>query len=267
MQTAKWCASLSCILLAGCATQPTNPPPAPVPIPQPAPLAKRIDVPPSPLDSLSPAVRDAFLSGQTAPFQDRMTWEMAYDRHAVQTIECAPMHVTEIVFSSNESVVKVEPGDTDRWDVSVDRNRLLVKPVPPGRAAAGTTTLTPAPESYSTNLVAATDRNTYHFMLVSRPGRWMEQVEIYYPDQIRAALDARAAALQANGLPPDKQQEVIASDGPKQHKPSVQVRSDRRGRAHSGRNILRDADLVDARANACNASSKRDGSTDLAPRC
>jgi type IV secretion system protein TrbG len=51
------------------------------------------------------------------------------------------------------------------------------------------------PLSYSTNLVAETDKRSYHFIVQSTPHTWMEQVRFFYPDEITAAREARAAAM------------------------------------------------------------------------
>src|SRR6266567_680688 len=90
-------ASLAAIaLLAGCATQPPLAPPI-VPAALVNPPPKPVHIPPDPLDSISPVLRDAYLRGQRGPIHYGFTWEFAFDPHATETIYCSPLHVSEIV--------------------------------------------------------------------------------------------------------------------------------------------------------------------------
>jgi type IV secretion system protein VirB9 len=184
------------VLLTGCATQP-----APTPSLVPAALInappKPVHIPPDPLDTLSPAVRRAYLMGATTHIRDGFTIIFPYSDHAEPTIYCSPLHVTEIILGQGERITNSAIGDSDRWEINASRSHILVKPTPPGHGqggAYGATAIMP-PVVYSTNLIAETDKRTYHFVLQSTAHRYTEQVIFFYPDEITAARDARALAM------------------------------------------------------------------------
>ena len=184
-------------ILAGCATQPRVSPPPLVPVALINPPPKPVPIPSDPLDQLSPAVRVAYLRGDRGPIRDGFTWQFAYNPHATETIYCSPLHVSEIVLGSDEHIVSSAVGDSDRWVIDAQGNHLLIKPTPPGHGQSESygAAIAMVPVEYSTNLIAETDRRTYHFMLQSTPHRWMEQTTFFYPDDIRAARAARDNAM------------------------------------------------------------------------
>jgi type IV secretion system protein TrbG len=183
--------------LIGCATQPASTPPL-VPAVLLNPPPKPVHIPADPLDSLSAAERAAYLHGQRGPIHDGFTWEFGFDPHATETVYCSPMHVTEIILGEGERIANSAIGDSDRWEVNASGNHILIKPTPPGHNQgasypAGMTVMPPV--VYSTNLIAESDKHTYHFILQSTAHRWMEQVTFFYPDDITAARAARAQAM------------------------------------------------------------------------
>jgi len=186
------------VILGGCATrQPALPPTlaaADLANPQPKP----VNIPADPLDALAPAVREDYLQGAHGPIRDGFTWEFAYNPHATETIYCSPLHVSEIVLGADEHITNSSIGDSDRWQVNANGDRILIKPTPAGHSQSatygGAVTVT-MPVVYGTNLIVETDKRTYHLMLQATPHRWMEQVTFFYPEEITAARQARANAL------------------------------------------------------------------------
>jgi type IV secretion system protein TrbG len=184
------------VMLGGCAMRQPAPPPltaADLANPQPKP----VNIPADPLDTLAPALRQAYLRGAHGPIRDGFTWEFAYNPHATATVYCSPLHVSEIVLGADEHIANSSIGDSDRWQVNAAGDHILIKPTPPGHSQGGTfgAVAVAMPVVYGTNLIVETDRRTYHLVLQSTPHRWMEQVTFFYPEEITAARMARANAL------------------------------------------------------------------------
>ena len=184
------------VLLGGCGMQqPAQPPLTAADLVNAQP--KAVHIPADPLDTLTPAVRQAYLRGARGPIRDGFTWEFAYNPHATEMIYCSPPHVSEIVLGADEHITNSSIGDSDRWQVNAAGDHLLIKPTPPGHSQGGTygAAAVVMPVIYGTNLIVETDQRTYHLMLQSTPHRWMEQVTFFYPAEITAARTARANAL------------------------------------------------------------------------
>jgi len=185
------------VLLGGCAMRQPAPPllaAADLASPQPKP----VNIPADPLDTLSPAVRQAYLHDARGPICDGFTWEFAYSPHATETIYCSPLHVSEIVLGADEHITNSSIGDSDRWQVNANGDRILIKPTPGGHSQSATyggAATVALPVVYGTNLIVETDKRTYHLMLQSTPHRWMEQVTFFYPEEITATRLARTNAL------------------------------------------------------------------------
>lgn len=117
-------------------------------------------------------------------------------------LSCQPLHATQIRLSGNEWTNKdnVILGDSERWSVKVGDGVVLVKPL---RTTDTVVSAGPQPEIHPpapnmrTNLIIHTDKHDYTFNLtVKKP--LTEAVSFYYPDDVRAASAARAAALKEN---------------------------------------------------------------------
>jgi type IV secretion system protein VirB9 len=196
----RFAGSIVAILVAGCATtQPQAPPLTP------ANLAKvtqpRVSVPPDPLDHLPPALRQAYLSKSDKPVQNGFATFYQYRQYDEPTIRCAPGHITEIVLANDEKVTAATVGDSVRWMVVPEQNKIRVKACPQGcatgvGAAAAQPAVAAAPTVYASNLVIDTDRRTYHLKLQAGPlARAMESFVFWYPEDIAAAEAARADAM------------------------------------------------------------------------
>jgi type IV secretory pathway VirB9-like protein len=187
------------IILAGCASQPP-----PVPIVQVAPAPKKvIVVPPDPMADLTPDVQTAIRDHQTPTLHDGIATIYAYSPTKSWDLYCAPLHATEIRLNPDEIADKdsVVLGDSLRWTIKVSRQAVMVEPL-------GTT----ADPHMQTNLIIATNRRSYHFLLRLRPTP-MTAIGFYYPDDIRQLEAARQlvqseAAKQAADPPAPK--EVLA---------------------------------------------------------
>jgi P-type conjugative transfer protein TrbG len=229
---------LASALLAGCvAQQPAPQPLMPAELTNPAP--PQIHVPPDPLDALSPAVREAYLRGSTKPIRDGISTIFPYSEHGRPVIYTSPLHVTEIVLGPGERLTtNTAIGDSERFSIEASGNTILIKPTPFGHAQQGSTYSTDAnakvPSAYSTNLVAETDKRSYHFIIQSTPKTWMEmeQVSFWFPEDITAARTARAAVLreatrQAAAPSPDQLNFSYKVTGPDVIWKPTQVFSDR----------------------------------------
>ena len=128
---------LASALLTGCALQPPAPTPAPyVPAALVNPAAKPVDVPPDPLATLPPDVREAVLNGQPRPLHKGIVTLFPYDPYSQPLINCQVLRVTEIDFAPDEKVTTegIGIGDSERWAVQPAGNRVLVKPKEAGIA-------------------------------------------------------------------------------------------------------------------------------------
>jgi len=113
------------ILLGGCAMrQPAAPPLTAADLVNAQP--KAVHIPADPLDTLAPAVRQAYLRDARGPIRDGFTWEFAYSPHATETIYCSPLHVSEIVLGADEHITNSSIGDSDRWQVNANGDRILL---------------------------------------------------------------------------------------------------------------------------------------------
>jgi type IV secretion system protein TrbG len=200
------------------------------------PAPPQIHVPPDPLDALSPAVREAYLRGSTKPIRDGISTIFPYSEHGRPVIYTSPLHVTEIILGPGERLMASAIGDSDRFATDARGNTILIKPTPFGHAQQGSTYSTNADakvaSAYSTNLVAETDKRSYHFIIQSTPKTWMEQVSFWFPDDITAARTARAAVLresarQAAAPSPDQLNFSYKVTGPDVIWKPTQVFSDR----------------------------------------
>ena len=174
---------LASSLLTGCATvqQPTSTPAPYVPAALVNPPPKPVYVPPDPLVTLPPDVRQVILSGQGRTLHKGIVTLFPYDPYSQPLINCQVLRVTEIVFAADEKVTAegIGIGDSERWAVQPTGNRVLIKPKEAGIA---------------TDLIVATSKRSYHLGLRTR-APYMPQASFYYPDEIATATAARDAAL------------------------------------------------------------------------
>src|SRR5215831_19034359 len=187
------------LTLAACAPQQAPTPPL---VPATFTPAPQVSVPPDPLDSLPPTLRDGFAV------------YLPYREHSAPIVHAAPDHVTEIVLDPAEHITHAWAGDNLRWAIWPEGNHLRLKACPKGcnsvNGAAAQVATVPVPTVYSTNLVVDTDHpRTYHFELMAGPlSRATETLTMWYPEDVAQAeanrRDAmRKAAAQAID-PPDR---------------------------------------------------------------
>src|SRR5229473_3369860 len=163
--------SIILVLAAGCGGRQQPAPPL-IPANFAAVTQPPINVPPNPLDSLPPALRQAYVNKSDKPVQSGFVTFYAYRQYEEPTIRCAPGHITEIVLANDEKVTAATVGDSVRWMLAA------------------------APTVYATNLIIDTDRRTYHVKLQAGPlARAMESFAFWYPEDIAAAETARAEAM------------------------------------------------------------------------
>ena len=170
------------LVLAGCASQA---PPAPVVVikhdlaPPP-----KVLIPPDPMVNLSPEVQAAIQGHQTPTLHDGIATIYPYSPNRSWAIYCAPLSATEIRLNPDEVTDKdsVVLGDSLRWAIKVSRQAVMVEPL-------GTT----ADPQMQTNLIIATNRRSYHFVLRLR-SKPMTAVQFFYPDDVRQLEAARQVA-------------------------------------------------------------------------
>ena len=210
---------LASALLTGCTLQPPAPTPAPyVPAALVNPAAKPVDVPPDPLATLPPNVREAVLNGQPRPLHKGIVTLFPYDPYSQPLINCQVLRVTEIDFAPDEKVTTegIGIGDSERWAVQPAGNRVLVKPKEAGIA---------------TDLIVATSKRSYHLGLRTH-APYMPEASFYYPDDIRTAEAERTAALHkaaqqaADPIPSKPLSFAYRIEGPQYAWRPVQVFSD-----------------------------------------
>jgi type IV secretion system protein TrbG len=194
-------AFLGLVFFLGCAPTQTHQP-QPLEPASPAPIARpQVNIPPDPLAKLPLAVQAAYLSGQSASVRDGFAIFYPYHPYDEPTVRTAPSHVTEIVLSPDEQVVSATVGDSTRWMLEPNLNHVRVKPCPQGCSNAGGAAagqpVPNAPRFFNTNLIIDTNRpRTYHInLLAGPPTHAMETFAFWYPDDIAAAQQARAAAI------------------------------------------------------------------------
>jgi type IV secretion system protein TrbG len=169
------------IILAACASQP--PPPQIVKVSEPAPKPA-IVVPSDPMDGLSPDIQAAIKGHQTPTLKDGIATIYPYSPNTQWTVYCAPLSATEIRLNPDEHTDKdsVVSGDSLRWAIKVSKQAVMVEPL-------GTT----ADPHMVSNLIIATNRRSYHFLLKLRT-KPMSAVAFYYPDDVRQLQAARQVA-------------------------------------------------------------------------
>jgi type IV secretion system protein TrbG len=204
----------SVVTLAACAPQQPSPPPM---VPASFTPAPQVHIPPDPLDSLPPGLRQAYLSGSDAPVRDGFAVFIPYREFAEPAVHAAPDHVTEIVLDPGERITHAWAGDNLRWAIWPEGDHLRLKACPkgcntPAGQAAGTSAqvaTVAVPTIYSTNLVVDTDHpRTYHFKLVAGSlSHATETLAMWYPEDIAAAEAVRKEAMRKAALqaidPPD----------------------------------------------------------------
>jgi type IV secretion system protein TrbG len=211
---------LASALLSGCAAvqapAPTRAAYVPASLVNPPP--KPVYVPPDPLATLLPDVRNAVLSGQPRPLHKGIATLFPYDPYDQPLINCQVLRVTEIVFAPEEKVTAegLGIGDSERWAVQPAGNRILVKPKETGIA---------------TDLIVATNHRSYHLGLRTH-APYMPRASFYYPDDVGAAIAARDAALRkaaqqvADPIPSKPLNFAFKIDGPNYAWKPLQVFSD-----------------------------------------
>jgi type IV secretory pathway VirB9-like protein len=169
------------IVLAGCASQP--PPPQIVKVIEPAPKPA-IVIPPDPMADLSPDIQAAIKGHQTPTLQDGIATIYPYSPNTEWTIYCTALSATEIRLNPDEHTDKdsVVLGDSLRWAIKVSKQAVMVEPL-------GTT----ADPHMVSNLIIATNRRSYHFIVKLR-SKPMDAVAFYYPDDVRELQAARQVA-------------------------------------------------------------------------
>jgi len=114
---------------------------------------------------------------------DNRLQTLVYDANAVVRVEGRVKVQTTIKFGPDEVIENVAIGDSAAWQVQPNKAQslLFVKPLNP---------------SARTNMTVVTDKRTYLFDLIARPGNSALYVlQFRYPDLERAAEEARLAAI------------------------------------------------------------------------
>jgi type IV secretion system protein TrbG len=178
---------LAAAFLAGCAVQPSTEPPPQIPASLTTAPEKHIEVPPDPLETLTPDVRQAIEANKRPTLHHGITTVFAYSQDSQWTVYCQPLRVTEIQLSPDEHAKKngVDIGDSARWGVEIGDQTVMVKPLADA-----------SDKNMTTNLVIHTDHRSYH-LLLRLSTRFVPAIAWYYPDDVTTAQAARQVALKA----------------------------------------------------------------------
>ncbi len=184
-------------VLSACASQHQTPAPPPLNLVTEAPVEPSATPPPTGAQLLArqpsevqAAIKEHQQDGKWRVYRTAEYTLYPYHQEPEPTVDCAPLHTTDIQLQPGETITDVALGDTERWmatpaasgDLRNAVPHLAVKPQAPG---------------IETNLTIYTTKHIYHLLLHSR-GRAMQEVEFYYPDELIAAMnDADAAAANA----------------------------------------------------------------------
>ena len=192
------------IWYAGCTSQPQPiilQPTMPIvqTIPRPAPPTKP-QIPPDPLATLRPDVRDVIERGIDPTLQDGITTIYPYSPDVQYPVRATPMHGVEIRLAPDETTDEksVIAGDADRWAIRVSPQTVLVEPKATfGYVDPASHQAVPADPHMTTTLtISTTKRRSYSFIIKMVPSRPTQAVEFYYPQDVKDALAARQMALQ-----------------------------------------------------------------------
>jgi P-type conjugative transfer protein TrbG len=195
--------SAMALALNGCAA---TPPPA-------APTAAQLAPVPAPTPAPEPRITGAtILAEQSKEVQDaiehyrRGAWPSFHsahgelwpysDRMEPVTIDCAPLHITDILLQPGETITDVALGDSERW---------LATPAAGGNPTDATPHVLIKAEllNLQTNASVFTDRHTYRFTLRSHARTSLDWVQFYYPDEVQAQMRAADAAPAVDSEPAD----------------------------------------------------------------
>jgi type IV secretion system protein TrbG len=191
------------LALNGCATTP----------PAAAPTAAQLAADPAPTPAPAPRITGAMiLARQPKEVQDaiehyrRGAWPSFHSAHGELwpysdrmdpvTVDCAPLHITDVLLEPGETITDVALGDSERW---------LATPAAGGNPTDATPHVLFKAEmpGISTNASIFTDRHTYRLTLRSRPQTSLDWVQFYFPDEVLAQMRAADTAPATDPEPAD----------------------------------------------------------------
>jgi type IV secretion system protein TrbG len=180
------------LALTGCTTvQP--------PAPTPAQLAPVAVATPTPAPRITGAM---ILAEQPAEVQQaidhhRRGWPVFHSAHGrlqaysdrmdPAVVDCAPLHITDVLLEPGETITDVALGDSERW---------LATPAAGGNPTNATPHVLFKAElpDLETNASIFTDRHTYRLTLRSHAHSSLDWVAFYFPDEVLAQMRAADAA-------------------------------------------------------------------------
>jgi type IV secretion system protein TrbG len=125
--------------------------------------------------------------GRLTPYTDRMDPVM---------VDCAPLHITDVLLEPGETITDVALGDSERW---------LATPAAGGNPTDATPHVLFKAEmpGITTNASIFTDKHTYRLTLHSRASTSLDWVQFYFPDEVLAQMRAADAAPATDPEPAD----------------------------------------------------------------
>ena len=188
--------------LNGCAT-----------IPPATPTAAQLAPAPAPTPAAPPRVTGAMiLAEQPTEVQDaiehyqRGAWPSFHSAHGLLlpysermdpvTVDCAPLHVTDVLLQPGETITDVALGDSERW---------LATPAAGGNPTDATPHVLIKAEmpNLETNGTIYTNLHTYRLNLRSRSKTTLDWVQWYYADEVLAQMHAADTAPAVDPQPVD----------------------------------------------------------------
>jgi len=190
------------LALNGCSTTP----PA-------APTAAQLSPEPASTPALTPRITGAMiLAQQPKEVQDAIKnyqaghWPLFHSAHGQLTpysdrmdpvaVDCAPLHITDLLLEPGETVTDVALGDSERW---------LATPASGGNPTDATPHVLFKAEmpGINTNANIFTNRHTYRLALRSRAKTSLDWVAFYFPDEVLAQMHAADTAPATDPEPAD----------------------------------------------------------------
>ncbi len=121
------------------------------------------------------------------------------------TLECAPLHVTDLTLKPGETVLDIATGDSERWLISVGGSGDPRNPTPH-------VLIKPKDAPLATNLIIMTNERTYQLNATARRGsRYTLAAGFYFPRELLAA--SAQAKRQAADPQPAAARSLIADLG------------------------------------------------------
>lgn len=143
----------------------------------------------------------AYADSQVFPLPtDNKLVEFIHDKHNTYPVLTQDLHVTDIEFGEDETIVGHSIGDSIYWKIDAGGDRhLFIKPVKP---------------NVETSLSVITSKRSYQITLRSSPegGKWYQHVSWVYPDVATKMYASYKKSVEANEKEVNRLNEQVVVD-------------------------------------------------------